>query len=239
VSLPTADIWIDFDGAHSIQLNGAGNSGKYLLRPTVFAYDRAVTGSISGTLTDGASGLPGATVMAEVLDGSGNPSVVRSTLTDGSGKYTLDLLPVGSAYYVVSLPVTGSGAGLKVFGPRASGPLALTASAPVQSFSAAFTADSALGAVSGTVTPLAGADQSDTIQVIGILGGQSFILGSTVAALGGSAETFSLANLPAGPYALVGVRTTTPAGSAPTVARAASVPVVVTAGTSAPAVVAF
>lgn len=234
----TADIWIDFDGAHSLQVVGAGNSGKYLLRPVIFAYDKAVTGSISGTLTDAATsaGLPSVPVMAEVLDGSGNPSVVRTTVTDTGGKYTLDLLPVGGTYYVVALPVTGAGSALTVYDPKASAALALTTAAPVLTYSAPFTSDASLGSIAGTVTPAATADQSDTVNLLGSLGGQSFILGTTVATVGTSAETFAFSNLPAAAagtaYALVGVRTNAPAGATPTVTSTMPVPVTVLPGTT-------
>ena len=46
----TADVYIDFDAHRSVFVHEAGASGKYILRPTVRAYDRLETGSISGNL---------------------------------------------------------------------------------------------------------------------------------------------------------------------------------------------
>lgn len=82
----TKDVWIDFDAAHSIQVVQAGASSQHLLRPAVWAYDKIVTGSISGKLTDAATstGLAGAVVYAETLDGAGNARIARSTVSTAS-----------------------------------------------------------------------------------------------------------------------------------------------------------
>lgn len=236
----TADIFIDFDGAHSIQVVKAGHSGKYILRPTVRAFELAVTGSISGTLTDadGNAPLAGAEVMAEVLDGSGNPSVARHTTTDGSGHYTLDLLPVGSTYYVVSLPVT-AGPPMKVYDPRASDGFALSPATPLFTYDAAFTQDAALGEVDGMLTPVAGAEQSDEVDLQATLGGHLFILDATMAVVDTTQETFSFPDLPAGPYDLVALRTTTPASGPATVQASGSVPAAVVASSTLDVVIGF
>lgn len=237
----TADIWIDFDAAHSVQVVGAGASGKYLLRPTCFAYEKAVTGSITGTLTDQADGsaLAGVPVFAEVLDGAGKPSIVRSTTTSATGAYTLDLLPVGGTYYVVSLPAPG-----KFYGPKASDGFSLTSATPTFTFSTAFTAAAGVGTLNGTVTPLATSSQSDGIDLLATLattpGGTShaFIVDRDMAVVG-TTETFTFGSLPTGSYSLVGNRTTTAADGSTTVTVSVPVAATVTAGATTAAVVAF
>ena len=102
----TSDIFVDFDAHKSVFVHEAGASGKYILRPTVRAFDRMMTGSISGTLTvAGASTpLPNAVVTAQTV-GTAGPSVAQSTTTNAAGHYVLDLLPLDFTYYVVSQPV--------------------------------------------------------------------------------------------------------------------------------------
>jgi hypothetical protein len=209
----TKDVWIDFDAAHSIQVVQAGASGQYLLRPTIWAYDKLVTGSIHGTLTDASSatGLPGVLVYAETLDGMGNASIARSTVTDAYGVYTLDLLPVGSTYFVVSQPQTGTTTP-KAYDAKASDGYALSVGTPVFTYSAAFTADASTGAVSGNLTPMATSAQSDRVNLLQSLatasGSHTFIVRTTMAAVGTSTETFGFTILPAGAYSLQALRTT-------------------------------
>lgn len=209
----TKDVWIDFDAAHSIQVVQAGASGQYLLRPTVWAFDKVVTGSISGKLTDAttAAALAGATVYAETLDASGNARIARTTTTDATGAYTLDLLPVGASYYVVSQPQTGTI--VKAYDAKASDAFALSAASPVFTYSAAFTSDLALGGVSGGLTPVATSSQSDQVNLLAALvtptsGTHTFIVDSTMATVGTSTETYGFTNLPAGAYSVQATRTT-------------------------------
>lgn len=232
----TEDVWIDFDAAHSIQLVSAGASNQYILRPTVRAFDKVATGSISGTFTDGASSAPlaGAMVYAETLDGAGNPLVVRSTVTDASGHYTLDLLPVGGSYFVVSQPKTGTGT-LTAYDAKASDALAISATSPLQSFNASFTVDASVGGIGGGVTPVATADQTDAVSLMQSLATPSgpshtFIVDATMATVGTSSESYAFASVPVGSYSVQGARTTLNAdGSTSTVLSAAS-PAVLTAG---------
>jgi hypothetical protein len=209
----TKDVWIDFDAARSIQVVQAGASGQYILRPTVRAYDKVATGSISGVLTDAAtaSGLAGVMVYAETLDGAGNAIISRSTVTDANGAYTLDLLPVGSTYHVVSQPLTGTTT-LKAYDAKASDGFALSAAMPVFTYSAAFTANAATGGISGGLTPMAASNQSDQVHLLQSLatasGSRSFIVRTAMATLGASTETYGFANVPVGAYTTQAVRTT-------------------------------
>lgn len=211
----TKDVWIDFDAAHSIHMVGAGASGKYLLRPVIKAFDKLATGSISGTLTDEATALPlaGATVYAQSLDTTGEPSIARSTLTGADGTYTLDLLPIGGSYYVVSQPKAGG----KVYSAKVGPEMALTDQTPIFTFSAAFTATDALGHIAGTVTPVAEADQGDHIflrKALAPLGSAEtplFIVETTTGIVTAEGvvpalEGFAFMDIPAGDYSVKGQR---------------------------------
>ncbi|GLH70765.1 hypothetical protein GETHPA_22980 [Geothrix rubra] len=231
----TADVWIDFDAAHSIQVVQAGASGQYLLRPTIRAFDKTVTGSIHGTLTDGATaaGLPGAMVYAETLDGSGHAAVVRSTVTDATGAYTLDLLPVGATYYVVSQPVVGTTP--KAYDAKASDAFALSGTSPVFTYNAAFAGDAATGTISGGVTPVATSAQSDAVNLLQSLatptsGTFTFIVGSGLVTVGTSTETYAFSNVPAGAYSVQAVRSTLNPDGTTTVSLSTVQSAAVTAG---------
>ena len=236
----TKDVWIDFDAAHSIQVVQAGASGQYLLRPTVWAYDKVVTGSISGKLTDAttAAALPGATVYAETLDSAGNARIARTTTTDANGAYTLDLLPVGSTYFIVSQPQVGT-TPVKAYDAKASDGLALTAAAPVFTYSTAFTADASVGGVAGGLTPVATTTQSDQVNLLQTLatptsGSFAFIVQTTMAIVGTSTETYGFLSVPAGNnYSLQAVRTTlNPDGSTSISASSAQPATVTSAATT-------
>lgn len=233
----TKDVWIDFDAAHSIQVVQAGASSQYLLRPTVWAYDKIVTGSISGKLTDAATstGLAGAVVYAETLDTAGNARIARSTVTDATGAYTLDLLPVGATYYVVSQPVLGTTTPT-AYDAKASEGFALSGASPVFTYNAAFTADVATGGVSGSLTPVATSSQSDVVNLLQTLatgsGSFAFIVDSGMATVATSTETYSFATVPAGVYSVQAVRTTLNADGTTTVSTSTVQPATVTAGVS-------
>jgi len=209
----TKDVWIDFDAAHSIQVVQAGASGQYILRPTIWAFDKVATGSISGKLTDitTLAGLPGALVYAESLDGSGKAVIARSTITDANGNYSLDLLPVGITYYIVSQPLTGS-TPLTAYDAKASGAFAVSAATPVFTYSAAFSSNAAVGGVSGGLTPLATSDQSDRVNLLQSLatgsGSFTFIVRTTMATVGISTETYGFTTVPAGTYGAQAIRST-------------------------------
>jgi hypothetical protein len=210
----TSDVFVDFDAHKSVFVHEAGASGKYLLRPTVRAFDRMVTGSISGTLTVEGSlaPLPNVVVTAQTT-GAGGPSVARSTTTDAAGHYVLDLLPRDITYYVVSQPVIYDVAGVPTasYAPEASGPLSITASVPTPKYDAAFALAAATGTVTGAITPAAIDPQVDGVQArLPLAAGgstQTFIVRSAPATVTATSETYSLPLLPVVPptttYSLV------------------------------------
>jgi hypothetical protein len=199
----TADVYIDFDAHKSVFVHAAGNSGKYILRPTVRAFWQLETGSIAGTLTDEgtAAPLPGTTVTAQSL-ATGSPAIVRSTLTDELGHYVLDLLPLGAPLHVVAQPVvagTGEGAST-VYAARASAPITLTATAPTAAYDAAFAEAFASGAIGGAITPVAVLPEVDTVEAWLDLdaGGtvSAFVVRTAAAVVEAGVETYAMPDLP-------------------------------------------
>lgn len=225
----TKDVVIDFDAAHSIQVTQTGMSQQYILRPTVRAVDVMVTGSISGTLTDvGGAPLAGAEVTAQALDGGGNPTVLRRVYTGADGHYTLDLLPVGGSFFVVSQPVIGT----QAYGAKASGAFAVTSGTPTFTYNASFTAASS-GSVTGAITPMASSADHDVVDMLQALapggsGSATFIVRSGVATVGAT-ETYSFDAVPAGSYQARVTRTTLAADGTTTVNASAPAPLPVSA----------
>lgn len=217
----TSDVFIDFDAAHSIQLKAAGGSSQFILRPVVKAFDKAVTGSISGTLTVSGSGAPlaGAAVFAETYDDAGNISIARAAATSASGAYTLDLLPIGKSYFIVSQPVAGGVS----YDAQASAAIAVTASSPVLQFNAEFKAAAGTGNVAGTITPAASADQSDAIDLMQNLsaggGGPTNLIIRDSQATVSASETYTFEAVPAGNFTVVDIRTTLDAAGTATIQR--------------------
>jgi hypothetical protein len=230
----TRDVYIDFDAHNSIFIHEAGASGKYMLRPTVRAFDGAATGSISGTLTvSGTTGpIAGATVTAQTV-ASGQPAVARTTITNDSGHYVLDLLPTGTTYYVVSQPafLDTLGAVVATYEPQASGPIAISAASPVGGWNAAFVPAIAWGTVMGAVNPVATIAQADTVDVRHSIGGQPFILRTVPAVVSGT-ESYTVPGLPTAAggrdYSIIGTRRTTDSSGNDTFTTRPAVPATVT-----------
>jgi hypothetical protein len=229
------DVFIDLDAEHSVFLHDTG-SGKYILRPVVHCVDQIATGSISGQLgaTTGeiTAPLAGATVTAQTLDSNGAPTVVRTVTTAADGKYTLSLLPLGATYYVVTQPVVGGAA----YAARASGPLPLTPAATTGTWSTTYTGIVDSGSVAGTITPTAGAADADDVFATQPLdaGGTShrFVVRSTTGSVAAGVESYAMATLPVGTYAVQAVRRTL-SGGVETVTPGTAVNAVVTSGATA------
>ncbi len=226
----TKDVFIDFDAHRSVFVHGAGNSGQYILRPVVFCYDKLITGSISGTVTDGATGQPlvGAGVSAQTLGADGIPSVLRSTETDAAGHYVLSHLWVGQPVHVVTQPVIGD----KVYAAFASPALTVTEAAPVLVRDIAVTAAAEVGGVAGKVLPLDPETTADRVFAL-----QGFDFGGSVVKLqirstnANLADgSYALPSLPAGVYGLYVTRTIHDAVTGDATGSSAPADVTVTAG---------
>jgi hypothetical protein len=205
----TKDVFIDLDAHRSVFVHQAGASGQYILRPVVRAFDRVVTGSIAGTLTDAQThaAIPDAIVMAETVDAAGVPTVVRTVHTATDGSYALDLLPVGASYYVVSQPVTGAVS----YAALASPAIALSTTAPVQPWSAAFSTVAA-GAASGHVVPAATDADADLVvatqQLTAGTETRTLVVRTAPATVVSGVESWSLDALPPATYSVAVERRT-------------------------------
>ena len=123
----TVHAQIMLAGNQAVQSRAGGTTFSF--QPTGTAYDLATTATITGNLSDGSTGLAGVEVYAEALDGNFKPSIVRRSITDASGNYVLDALPVAlaaattsTAYYVVTQP---SVSGI-VYPAQASAPITVS-----------------------------------------------------------------------------------------------------------------
>lgn len=217
----TADVFIDFDAAHSIQITQTGASNKYILRPTIRAFDKLATGSVSGKLTDGSSAaIAGAEVYAETLDSTGNPTIVRSAITASDGSYTLDLLPTGGTYFAVSQPITATAS----YNAQASAGFAISSSTPTFTWNTSFTQALGTGTVTGTYASVASSDQSDTVDLLQTLPEGStattaaFAVQTQMAVVSGLTESYTFSSEPTGDYTVRSTRTTLNADGSTTVA---------------------
>ena len=229
----TADVFIDFDAAHSIQVVQAGASSKYILRPTVRAFDKTATGSVSGTLTDGSSNpIAGAAVYAETLDASGNPTIVRSAITAADGTYTLDLLPTGGTYYAVSQPITATAS----YNAQASAGFMVSSTTPTFTWNTSFTQALAVGTVTGTYASVAASDQYDTVDLIqslpegGTATNAAFAVQTQMAVVAGTTESYTFSAEPTGDYTVRSTRTTANADGSTTVSASVTGAGTVTSG---------
>jgi hypothetical protein len=228
----TADVWIDFDGAHSIQMMSTG-SGSYMLRPVVHGYMQVATGSVSGTLA-GPAGIPlaSAVVMAESVDAAGNVTILRTTTSSATGTYALNLLPISQPFYIVSQPVVGTA----IYDAQASSAVTLTTTSALATANLTFTLALGTGSVSGTLLPMATATQGDTVYLLqsvptGLAGTAVLVVNSANAIVGMTSETYGLLLVPTGNYQAQGLRSTLNADGTTTDSRSlATVSFAVTAG---------
>ena len=95
----TVGLVLDFDAGRSVVK--AGNSGKWLLKPTIKVIGTVNNATLTGTVTDDSLNfipIPGATVSAQVYDAdtateAEQVTIVRSTVTDSNGGYLMYLEP--------------------------------------------------------------------------------------------------------------------------------------------------
>ncbi|MCI0697757.1 DUF4382 domain-containing protein [candidate division KSB1 bacterium] len=93
----TYDVVIDFDAERSVVATGSPNDPKFILKPTIRVTAMAITGSISGTVTNPAD-LPVAYAIA------GDDTVTSSPVDGTAGSFKLAFLPPGG--YTVSVADT-------------------------------------------------------------------------------------------------------------------------------------
>jgi len=206
----TYEIFVDMDANKSIFVHQAGASGKYILRPVVHAYDRMMTGTISGTLA--IPDLATATrydvqVIAQTVGGDLQPSFARSVTAGRDGKYTLSLLPIDKTYVVAVQPVIYGDTTTWSYAPKASAGIPLATATPTGTWNETFTGGVVIpgtGRVSGSVATVAQENQYDVAQArlpIGAGGGPLIVRssdGAVTADSGGTpvSETYAFAGLP-------------------------------------------
>lgn len=95
----TVGLLLDFDAGRSVVK--AGNSGNWLLKPTIKVVGTVNNATLAGTVTDEEENpIPGVTVSAQVYDADADEvTIVASTLTDSKGNYRMYLEP--GAYTIV------------------------------------------------------------------------------------------------------------------------------------------
>lgn len=94
----TTELVLDFNAGASVVI--AGNSGKYLLKPTIKVLDTHEASIISGTVVRSSddSGLEGATVSAQIFDGAAadakdRVTIQAATISNADGDFSLFLSP--------------------------------------------------------------------------------------------------------------------------------------------------
>lgn len=193
--LAATEVAVIVDPGRSLQ----SRAGSWAFLPVLQAVDRRRTASVAGRITEsGGAPVAGLVVSSQAFESLGEPRLLRRALTRADGTYTLDLLPYGQAQHVV----TWAAAGGRAFEPRATAPFT-----PSEAM-AAVTADLVVpprldsASVSGSLTPLASAIQSDEVELTfgPIQAGPAptlFIVGARLAAVGAS-ETYAFGPFPQG-----------------------------------------
>ena len=95
----TTELILDFDACRSVVQ--AGNSGKWLLKPTIKIASLEDFSIINGTVTDdSAAGIEGALVSAQIFNGGTTETkdddeliIQAATITDSNGEYKLFVTP--------------------------------------------------------------------------------------------------------------------------------------------------
>jgi hypothetical protein len=115
----TTELVLDFDACRSVVV--AGNSGQWLLKPTVKVKYPDEDALIEGQVTYLAAGVPGALVSAQVLTTTGpledQVAIQASTVTDSNGYYEL-FVEDGTYTLVVFSPDHATQSKTVTVGPR-------------------------------------------------------------------------------------------------------------------------
>lgn len=151
----TVNVTVDFNACRSIVV--AGNSGQYILKPVLHEMEDDESGAISGSLP---AADAGAVVMAEDAEGR----IVKTTVADASGNFTLSPLEATTSggYNVVVAPpqpASGSSTSSPDFAPDVVLNVPVTAGQTV-TLPSPLPANPSTGekTYAGTVTPTMGSD---------------------------------------------------------------------------------
>lgn len=136
------DLVLDFDACKSVVRMG---NGGYLLKPVVHVIPMVVSGAVAGQLV---TTISGTAVTQARVSAQKDGTVVRATVPDASGAYSLS--PIDARLQPYDLVVTLSGAATSVV---AGVPVAASSTTDVPPIT--LSTSSSMGAVSGTVSPAA------------------------------------------------------------------------------------
>jgi len=102
-------------GNATVQLMVNGNQAvlttpvyPYIFNATGTASDLGASGFITGKLTGWTTAMQGTEVYAETVTGVGLASIQRRALVGPQGTFTLEGLPMGNSYFVVTQPTAGT-----------------------------------------------------------------------------------------------------------------------------------
>ncbi len=145
-----SDVVLDFDACRSVVT--AGNSGTYLLKPVISIDPVVVSGTIDGYVAPTVAAATAVTISAQIYNASTGVTVVKSTVADSTGHFTLS--PVLDTAYQTNVPyqivITANGeTAMDIGGVTVSAGATVnlnTSSSPIQ-----FTSSST-AAASGSVT---------------------------------------------------------------------------------------
>ena len=136
------DLVLDFDACKSIVQQG---NGRYQMKPVIKVIPMAVSGSVTGTVT---TTISGTAVTQARVSAQKDGNVLRATVPDSSGSYTLS--PIDSRFAPYEIVITMSGAATSVV---TGVPVTIAGMTPVPAIT--LSNGSMMGKVSGTVGPAA------------------------------------------------------------------------------------
>ncbi|HYD78375.1 MAG TPA: DUF4382 domain-containing protein [Paucimonas sp.] len=172
----TTELVLDFDACKSIVTKG---NGGYQLKPVIGVTPKVVSGGITGYVTPGLSKV--------VVSAQQNGVVVKSTVPDATGAFTLSPMPASATSYVVVVTADGRATAAVTGVPVTVGTTTQlsTSAAPIAPPA------SAMGTVSGTVSPATAQATVRALQVIGT-GGPTVEVGYQAANVTTGAYSLSL-----------------------------------------------
>ncbi|CAG9167990.1 DUF4382 domain-containing protein [Cupriavidus pinatubonensis] len=180
------DLVLDFDACKSVVTRG---NGSYGLKPVVTAIPTVVSGAVTGVV----GSAPGASVYAER-----NGVVVKATVADANGNFTLSPIEQSSTAGAVDVVVVPGAANGRATGIVRSVPVVAGASTAISTSGAPLSLPtSSYRRVSGTVTP---ASAEATLRALQLVSGGTFEIAATAAASDTGAYSF-FATAPALPVA--------------------------------------
>ncbi len=188
-------------------------STSYAYNSTGLALDVAGLAAISGTVSSGGSGLSGAEVFAEVVDGSNTPHILQRTFCNAAGQYVLDAIPtdiglgVHPQVFVVAMPSNGA----QAFHAGSVGPYLMDTPGAIKTgANLSFSGLATSASITLTVTPqtpansLTVADLGQSISFGSF--SQYLIVRSHATTIGTSQDTYGFAGLGDGFYGVVATR---------------------------------